>query len=147
MPLLLLWQEQSFKEFAKRPENRDLLEQHQQEEVSAALQMQEQMQELKLQQQVSDLDPRDQKLLAPVLRSAVLRQLLVAMSTPGQQDTQPPPADNAAGGLSSWLANPRVLQLLREAARALRKGLITEDQLVILMQQEIKVRACSVVHP
>jgi len=104
------------------------------------------MQELKLQQQVSDLDPRDQKLLAPVLKSAVLRQLLAAMSTPGEQDSQPPTADNMAGGLGSWLANPRVLQLLREAAKALRKGLITEDQLVKLMQQEIKVSACPLLH-
>lgn len=45
-------QEQSFKEFAQRPENRALMEEHQQQEVSAALQLQEQMQELHLQQQV-----------------------------------------------------------------------------------------------
>ncbi len=46
-------QEQSFKEFAQRPENKALLEEHQQQEISAALQLQEQMQELHLQQQVS----------------------------------------------------------------------------------------------
>lgn len=48
----LIVQEQSFKEYAQRPENKALLEQHQQQEVSAALQLQEQMQELQLQQQV-----------------------------------------------------------------------------------------------
>jgi hypothetical protein len=45
-------QEQSFKEFAQRPENKALLEHHQQEEISAALKLQEQLQELQLQQQV-----------------------------------------------------------------------------------------------
>lgn len=45
-------QEQSFKEFIQRPEHRALLEQHQQEEVSAVLQLREQMQELQLQQEV-----------------------------------------------------------------------------------------------
>jgi hypothetical protein len=84
---------------------------------------------------VSDLDPADQKLLGPVLRSPVLRQLLVAMSGAAQQAA----ATAASDGLSSWLSNPRVLQLLREAARALRKGLLTEDQLVKLLQQEVKV--------
>jgi hypothetical protein len=33
-----------------------------------------------------------------------------------------------------------VLQLLREAAKALKRGLLTEDQLVKLLQQEVKVR-------
>jgi hypothetical protein len=32
-----------------------------------------------------------------------------------------------------------VLQLLREAARALRKGLLIEDQLAKLLQQEVQV--------
>jgi hypothetical protein len=32
-----------------------------------------------------------------------------------------------------------VLVLLREAAKALRRGLLTEDQLVKLLQQEVKV--------
>lgn len=75
--------------------------------------------------------------MAPALRSPVLRQLLVAMSGTGQQAAA---AGSASEGLSSWLSNPRVLQLLREAARALRKGLLTEDQLVKLLQQEVKVR-------
>lgn len=127
-------QEQSFKEFAQRPENRALLEQHQREEVSAALRLQEQAQELQLQQQVAELDPADQQLLAPVLRSPVLRQLLVAMSAHAQPGEQA-----AADGLTSWLANPRLLQLLREAARALRKGLLSEDQLANLLQQEVQV--------
>lgn len=45
-------QEQSFKEFVQRPEHRALLEQHQKEEVSAVLQLREQLQELQLQQEV-----------------------------------------------------------------------------------------------
>jgi hypothetical protein len=47
-------QERSFKEFASRPENKPLLEQHQQQEVAAALQLQEEEQLAILQQQVSD---------------------------------------------------------------------------------------------
>jgi hypothetical protein len=46
-------QERSFKEFAGRPENKPLLEQHQQQEVAAALQLQEQEQLATLQQQVT----------------------------------------------------------------------------------------------
>jgi hypothetical protein len=45
-------QERSFKEFAARPENKPLLEQHQQQEVAAALELQEQQQLALLQQQV-----------------------------------------------------------------------------------------------
>lgn len=48
-------QERSFKEFAARPENKPLLEQHQQQEVAAALELQEQQQLALLQQQVSCL--------------------------------------------------------------------------------------------
>jgi hypothetical protein len=65
----------------------------------------------------------------------VLRQLLVAMSGAAQEAA----ATAVSDGLSSWLSNPRVLQLLREAAKALRKGLLTEDQLAKLLQQEAKV--------
>lgn len=90
--------------------------------------------------QVSDLDPVDQKLLAPVLRHPVLRQLLVAMSAQPQH-VPASSTSSAAEGFNSWLANPRVLQLLREAARALRRGLLTEDQLIKLLQQEVKVSA------
>jgi hypothetical protein len=46
-------QERSFKEFAARPENKPLLEQHQQQEVAAALELQEQQQLAELQQQVN----------------------------------------------------------------------------------------------
>jgi hypothetical protein len=188
--LITCEQEQSFKEFAMRPENRALLEQHQREEVAAALQLQEQMQDLNLQQQVgwahcaagrlwrslkhngqfaqqlgwarlhnlgrglplalthpcapqqvSELHPADQNLLAPVLKSAVLRQLLTAMSAAPQPGAEPTAGgDSSAAQLGVWLANPRVLQLLREAAKALRKGLLTEEQLVVLLQQEVKVR-------
>jgi hypothetical protein len=133
---MLPMQERSFKEFAARPENKPLLEQHQQQEVAAALQLQEQEQLATLQQQVnqinqlllsaaltlkravccdtckwqcahkkavkdrchqgpdtygsvclfpcalqvSELDPADARLLAPVLRSPVLRQLLVSLA-------------------------------------------------------------------
>lgn len=89
---------------------------------------------------MSDLDPADQKLLAAVLRSPVLRQLLVAMSGAAQQQPGVSAASGASEGLKGWLANPRVLQLLREAAKALKRGLLTEDQLVKLLQQEVKVR-------
>jgi hypothetical protein len=63
-------QEASFREFAARPENKPLLEQHQQEEVCAALELQERMQELALQQEVrgcvlSLLQHRRQRLRAP----------------------------------------------------------------------------------
>lgn len=88
---------------------------------------------------MSDLDPVDQKLLAPVLKSPVLRQLLVAMSGAAQQ-AGGTAASGPSEGLKGWLANPRVLQLLREAAKALRRGLLTEDQLVKLLQQDVKVR-------
>lgn len=98
--------------------------------------------QLLLSTKVTDLDPQDQKLLAPVLKSPVLRQLLVAMSTPPatQHETNTRPTANsqqATAALNSWLSNPRVLQLLREAARALRKGVLTEAQLVKLLQQEV----------
>lgn len=48
-----LSQEQSFKEFVSRPEHKPLLEQHQKDEVTAAVQLQEQAQQAALEQEVS----------------------------------------------------------------------------------------------
>lgn len=90
--------------------------------------------------QVSEMHPADQKLLAPVMQSPVLRQLLIAMFGPASHEAPATPASGSASSMG-WLANPRVLQLLREAARALKKGLLTEGQLVKLLQQEVKVGA------
>ncbi|WIA11452.1 hypothetical protein OEZ85_011569 [Tetradesmus obliquus] len=139
--------ERSFKEFAARPENKPLLEQHQQQEVAAAVELQEQQQLALLQQQVSELDPADAKLLAPVLRSPVLRQLLVSLArdAAAAEAAAAPTAGrgNAAtaasgGGLQAWLHNPRVLALLREAARALRAGRLSEQQLAAALSQQAR---------
>ncbi|KAF6253617.1 hypothetical protein COO60DRAFT_1643033 [Scenedesmus sp. NREL 46B-D3] len=149
-PLLLVLNrqqlERSFKEFAARPENKPLLEQHQQQEVAAALELQEQEQLAILQQQVSELNPADAKLLAPVLRSPVLRQLLISLARDAAAaEAAARPAGAAAsgaaaagGGLKAWLHNPRVLQLLREAARALRAGRLTEQQLAAALSHPAK---------
>jgi hypothetical protein len=45
----------------------------------------------------------------------------------------------AGGGSQAWLCNPRVLQLLREAARALRAGRLSEQQLAAALSQQAKV--------
>lgn len=113
--------------------------------------------------QVSELDPHDARLLAPVLQSQVLRQLLVSLAndaTAAQAAaaaaTQPAaattaPAAGISGGsgssssagnrLAAWLGNPRVLQLLREAGKALRAGRVTEEQLAAVLKQQVQVSA------
>eukprot|EP00879_Flechtneria_rotunda_P014516 GHRR01015168.1.p1 GENE.GHRR01015168.1~~GHRR01015168.1.p1 ORF type:complete len:261 (+),score=137.46 GHRR01015168.1:97-879(+) len=142
--------EASFKDFASRPENKPLLEEHQKEEVTAALLLQEQAQQAALQQQVLQLDQHDIKLLAPVLRSPVLRQLLVSLSndaagpnsgiTPANMlHSSSSSNTSSANGLQAWLSNPRVMQLLRKAAWALKHGQLNEQQLAQVLQQQLKV--------
>lgn len=89
------------------------------------------------------MEAREQQMLAPVLASPVLKQLLVAMLNDPQQTTDQGVAGRQAS-LKTWLANPRVVQLLRTAAKALRKGGLTEEQLLTLLQQETKVPHCAV---
>jgi hypothetical protein len=103
---------------------------------------------------VQELDPTDMKLLAPVLDSPALRQLLTCLSkdgcSGGTNCSNPssslhsgsasqvgssvgctaPTASAQQTGLQMWMANPRVLHLLRQAAKALRQGRISEAQLV-----------------
>jgi hypothetical protein len=43
--------------------------------------------------------------------------------------------------LQAWVHNPRVLQLLREAAWALKAGRLTEQQLAAALSQQAKVRS------
>lgn len=90
---------------------------------------------------MSSLDPVDIKLLSPVLNSPTLRQLLVSLKndTPVEAATSSSSTTNSSSGLKSWVSNPAVLKLLREAARALRHGRVTEQQLATLMQQQCKV--------
>ena len=83
--------------------------------------------------QVHGLDEADQRLLGPVLRSPVLRQLLTSMTAAeGSTANGSKPSNGSAA--QAWLTNPRVLQLLREAARALKKGRISEQQLLELLK-------------
>lgn len=94
-------------------------------------------------QQVSCLDPADIKLLAPVMTSPILRQLLISL----RNDTTAAPtsSSSSSSGLQSWVSNPRVVQLLRQAVKALRQGKLTEQQLAALLQQQHKVGATAVV--
>lgn len=145
----MLTQEASFKAFASLPENRPLLEQHLADEVRAALSLQEAAQQAALQQSLAALDEAELCALAPALRSPALRQLLLCLSggAGGSDAAGAGSAEPSAAGLKAWTANPRVLQLLREAARALRQGRLSEQQLTnMLLQtaaQERAVRACA----
>lgn len=107
--------------------------------------------------QVLELDPADVRLLAPVLQSPALRQVLTCLSkdvNSGTADSSnarskqapafvpsvlgtgtAPTASAQLTGLKLWMANPRVLHLLRQAAKALRLGQITEEQLVQALLQ------------
>ena len=61
--------------------------------------------------QVHGLDEADQRLLGPVLRSPVLRQLLTSMTAAeGSTANGSKPSNGSAA--QAWLTNPRVLQLL-----------------------------------
>lgn len=103
----------------------------------------------RLQADVAQLDPTDQRLLAPVLRSPALQQLLIAMNSDGDgansaggspdERAQPDGVRGPSSQLQAWVANPRVLQLLREAARALAKGALTEERLCQLLRQQVQV--------
>eukprot|EP00877_Chromochloris_zofingiensis_P005171 jgi/Chrzof1/14655/Cz09g10280.t1 len=108
--------EASFKAFLSRPENRPLVEQHQQQEVQDALKLKEMMQHAQLQAQVLDLSPEYQKRLLPALQVPMLCQLLMSLTNGGQP-------------LSVWLDNPRVMKLIRETLKALRTGRMHEQQL------------------
>ncbi|KAF8070900.1 hypothetical protein HT031_000981 [Scenedesmus sp. PABB004] len=128
--------EASFKAFAARPEHRPLLEAHQRDEVAAALALQEASQIRALEAEVAALDAADRRALAPVLGSPVLRQLLVGLASDGAPSGGGAAAAPGGGGLQGWLANPRVLQLLRAASKALRRGAISEQQLCGVLRAE-----------
>lgn len=90
--------------------------------------------------QVSSLDPADVKLLAPVMASPVLRQLLISLHNDTATGAANSSSSSSGGShLKSWVSNPRVVQLLRQAAKALRQGALTEQQLAGLLQQQHKV--------
>lgn len=140
----------SFAEFARRPEHRALLEEQQREEVAAALALREAEATAAFLAAVRDaLDAADQRLLAPVLRSPTLRAFLVAMAgadSGGSGASGPGPA-SGPGSLRAWLSNPRVLELLREAARALRNGAITEAALCELLARQARPAAGEAAGP
>jgi hypothetical protein len=108
--------------------------------------------------QVLALPPEDQRALRPALQHGVLRRLLQSLCGPaapaggGAADGGGDGGDGAAGGgppggpaarqpesaLAEWVANPRVVGLLRNAAKALRRGELREEELERLLLGQLR---------
>lgn len=107
-------QEASFKEFLSRPENRPLVEQHQRKEVKQALQLQEKAAALKFKSKVLEADYEAQMAIAPFLKNKTLRRIIQTFSNDPQ------------GDFEKWATNPRVLNMLQEAQKAIDEGRLNE---------------------
>jgi hypothetical protein len=124
--------------------------------VEAAFAAREAAAEVRLRAAVMALPADARRRLAPALSHAVLRRLLQALTNGGGADgggggggagaggaggsdapaTAGAPPDEeaaaaaaAAASLAAWAANPRVIEMLAAAARALRRGEVSEEDL------------------
>jgi len=113
--------EESFKEFAQRPENKALLEKHQRKEFKKAGRLQRKAQYLDFQEQVLAADFDAQKNIAPFLENRVLRRVINTFCNDPKND------------FGKWANNPQVLALLTQAKRMMDEGHMTEDQAEQLM--------------
>jgi hypothetical protein len=96
-----------------------------------------------LSSQVLALPPEDQRRLKPVLQHSVLRRLLQSLTNSGRDDGTAAPGSSNSGGpppLAEWVENPRVMVMLSQAARALRKGELSEQELEQLLLGQLRGR-------
>ncbi|GBF96183.1 hypothetical protein Rsub_08728 [Raphidocelis subcapitata] len=138
--------EASFREFASRPENRPLVEQQQRLEVGGALALRDAQLEARLRSAVLALPPAEQRRLAPVLRHGVLRRLLQSLAGGGGGGCGPAGVGDGGAAASAfvsplapWVDNARVMGMLSEAARALRRGAVSEAELEELLVAQLRV--------
>jgi len=115
--------EQSFKEYAQRPENKALLERHQKKEFKKAARLSRKSKYAEFQNQVLCADYDAQKNVAPYLENRVLRRVINTFCNDPNND------------FSKWANNKEVLNLLESAKRMMDEGRLTEDEAEEMMFQ------------
>ena len=117
--------EQSFKEYAQRPENKALLEKHQKKEFKKAGRLARKSKYAEFQDKVLSADYDAQKNIAPFLENRVLRRIVNTFCNDPKND------------FSKWANNKEVLKLLSSAKKLMDEGKMTEDEAEELMYQVV----------
>mmetsp|Transcript_15327 Transcript_15327/g.29585 ORF Transcript_15327/g.29585 Transcript_15327/m.29585 type:complete len:345 (+) Transcript_15327:191-1225(+) len=117
--------EQSFKEFAQRPENKVLLEKHQRKEFKKAARLSRKSNYAEFQDKVLSADYDAQKNIAPFLENRVLRRVINTFCNDPNND------------FSKWANNKEVLNLLHAAKKMMDEGRMSEDEAEELMYQVV----------
>jgi len=115
--------EQSFKEYAQRPENKALLEKHQKKEFKKAGRLARKAKYAEFQDKVLSADYDAQKNIAPYLENRVLRRIINTFCNDPNND------------FSKWANNREVLKLLDSAKRMMDEGRLSEDEAEEMMYQ------------
>ncbi|GFH22263.1 peptidyl-prolyl cis-trans isomerase D, partial [Haematococcus lacustris] len=119
---------QSFNDFVRKPELESLVQSAQQEELEAALKLQEKQQWRAFKDKVEAAGPEVLQALEPFLRHSVLRRLVMTFSN----------GEGQAAGLAAWALNPRVQAMLHRAKQLLDEGTVTGPELEHLMVQQLQ---------
>merc|ERR1712224_256962 len=115
--------EQSFKEFAQRPENKVLLEKHQRKEFKKAARLSRKSNYAEFQDKVLSADYDAQKNIAPYLENRVLRRIINTF------------CNDPINDFSKWANNKEVLKVLDSAKRMMDEGRLSEDEAEEMMYQ------------
>eukprot|EP00899_Mesostigma_viride_P004330 jgi/Mesvir1/13899/Mv16025-RA.2 len=117
LPTPSAWQEGSLKSFMDRPGNRELLEEHQVNELKLKMKVDRRYKALELRESVLDCDDYTKRLIAPYLDYPVLRNVLASFNNDKDRSFR------------EWVENPQVMSMLQRSKEMLDAGHITEEEL------------------
>eukprot|EP00899_Mesostigma_viride_P004333 jgi/Mesvir1/13900/Mv16025-RA.1 len=109
--------EGSLKSFMDRPGNRELLEEHQVNELKLKMKVDRRYKALELRESVLDCDDYTKRLIAPYLDYPVLRNVLASFNNDKDRSFR------------EWVENPQVMSMLQRSKEMLDAGHITEEEL------------------